>query len=173
MFRRPADPPPDDAPPTGLEDELDPSADSANGGQRSVVPDLAALPIAGITRRRMAALLGVLLAAWIVVVFARQVGEASAATTKAEDIATGNEALRQEVAALQGELGVIGRPEFVSQQARGYGLGSRHEIAFRLAPDAPPLPVDAPGSAAVRLGSELTDVSPLERWLTLLFGPSD
>jgi hypothetical protein len=77
------------------------------------------------------------------------------------------------VTALQGELGVIGRPEYVSQQARGYGLGSRTEISFRLAPDAPALPADAPGSAAVRLGSELTDVSPLERWLTLLFGPSD
>jgi cell division protein FtsB len=171
MFRRPAESPPDDAPPTGLDDELDLSADG-DGGPRSTVPDLAALPIAGITRRRMAGLLGVLLAAWIVVVFARQVGEASAATTKAEDIAAGNVALRQEVAALQSELGVIGRSEYVKQQARGYGLGSRTEIAFRLAPDAPPLPVDAPGSAAVRLGSELTDVLPLERWLTLLFGPS-
>jgi cell division protein FtsB len=173
MFRRPADQPLDDAPPTGIEDELDPIADGPDGDARPVGPDLAALPIAGITRRRMAALLGVLLAAWIVVVFARQVGEASAATAKAEDIAAGNVALRQEVTALQGELGVIGRPEYVSQQARGYGLGSRTEISFRLAPDAPALPADAPGSAAVRLGSELTDVSPLERWLTLLFGPSD
>jgi cell division protein FtsB len=173
MFRRPADLPPDDTPPTGLDDELDPLAGGQGGLQRSVAPDLAALPIVGITRRRMAALLGVLLAAWIVVVFARQVGEASAATAKAADIAAGNVALRQEVAALQGELGVIGRPEYVSQQARGYGLGSRTEVAFRLAPDAPSLPANAPGSAAVRLGSELTDVSPLERWLTLLFGPSD
>ncbi len=173
MFRRPADPPPDDDPSTGRDDELDPFAGSTDGGPQSIAPDLAALSIAGLTRRRMAGILGILLAAWIVVVFARQVGEASAATAKAEDIATGNVALRQEVAALQGELGVIGRPEYISQQARGYGLGSRSEIAFRLAPDSPPLPADAPGSAAVRLGSELTDVSPLERWLTLLFGPSD
>lgn len=173
MFRRPADPPPDDDPSTGLDDELDPSVGNLDGGPRSTAPDLAALPIAGLNRRRMAGILGILLAAWIVVVFARQVGEASAATAKAEGIATGNVGLRQEVAALQGELGVIGRPEYISQQARGYGLGSRSEIAFRLAPDSAPLPADAPGSAAVRLGSDLTDVSPLERWLTLLFGPSD
>ena len=46
-------------------------------------------------------------------------------------------------------------------------------LAFSLAPDAPPLPKDAPGSASVRLGADTTRVTPLESWLTLLFGPSD
>ena len=49
---------------------------------------------------------------------------------------------------------------------------ARDEIPFTLAPDAPPLAVDAPGSAAVRLGAESEHVAPLERWLTVLFGPS-
>ena len=34
------------------------------------------------------------------------------------------------------------------------------------------LAADAPGSAAQRVGARVS-VSPLERWLTLLFGPSD
>jgi hypothetical protein len=41
-----------------------------------------------------------------------------------------------------------------------------------LDPGAPPLPADAPGSAGLRVGAP-TPVSPLDRWLTLLFGPSD
>ena len=67
---------------------------------------------------------------------------------------------------------VIQRARFVLQQARGYGLGGAHEIPFTLAAGAPPLPPDAPGSASLRLGAP-TSVSPLERWLTVLFGPGD
>ena len=61
----------------------------------------------------------------------------------------------------------------IQQAARGYGLGRPAEIAFTLAADAPTLPDDAPGSAAVRVGATLGDVTPLERWLTVLFGPAD
>ena len=57
--------------------------------------------------------------------------------------------------------------------ARAYGLGGRKEIAFALAPDAPPLASDAPGSAGLRVGAAASRVSPLDRWLTLLFGPGD
>lgn len=146
---------------------------SLEGRPAIVAPDLAALPIAGITRRRMAAVIGVVLAAWIVIVFARQVGEASAATTQAERIATENVQRQGQVAALERELEVIARPRYIAQQARGYGLGSEREIPFALAPDAPALPDDAPGSATVRIGADTDPVSPLERWLTVLFGPSD
>ena len=151
------------------------TADDADrgGAPVRVAPDLAALPIVGITRRRMAALIGVLLAAWIVILFARQVGEAQAATSRAETLAVGNRSLQLEVAALERELDLIGRQRYVVQQARAYGLGSTREIAFTLSPDAPPLPPDAPGSAAVRVGAPRSDVSPLERWLTVLFGPTD
>ena len=58
------------------------------------------------------------------------------------------------------ELSEIQQPGFVQQAARAYGLGGRKEIAFALAPDAPPLPDDAPGSASHRLGSEAARVSP-------------
>ena len=49
-------------------------------------------------------------------------------------------------------------------------LGDPHEVPFTLAQGAPPLGPDAPGSAALRVGAP-TSISPLERWLTLLFGP--
>lgn len=176
MFQR-LRPPRFDATPDAP-DETDPARtgrgeDEAHGGRPAIVaPDLAALPIAGITRRRMAAVIGVLLAVWIVIVFARQVGEASAATTQAERIAIENVQRQGQVAALERELELIARPRYIAQQARGYGLGTEREIPFALAPDAPALADDAPGSAAVRIGADLDPVSPLERWLTVLFGPA-
>jgi cell division protein FtsB len=166
MSRRPEPDSVDDA----LED--DPGTPRGRDGQAAVAPDLAALPIVGITRRRMAILMSALLAAWIVVAFARQVGEASDAMARAQDIASTNAAMRIEVAALERELELIARQRYVEQQARAYGLGGSSETPFSLAADAPPLPEDAPGSAALRVGARADGVSPLERWLTVLFGPS-
>jgi hypothetical protein len=120
----------------------------------------------------MAMIASAMLAAWIVVAFARQVAEASEASTRADQIASGNAMLSLEVAQMERELDAIGRQRFIEQQARGHGVGGADEIAFTLAPDPPPLADDAPGSASVRLGSEGVVVEPLERWLTVLFGPS-
>ena len=53
-----------------------------------------------------------------------------------------------------------------------YGLGSSKEIAFTLGANAPTLPPDAPGSAGLRVGARNSG-TPLESWLTLLFGPGD
>jgi hypothetical protein len=157
----------DDAP-----DETDPVASAVAGPGSSGEPDLAALPIVGITRRRAAILLGALLAGWIIILFARQVSEASAATGRAETMVADNAAQRSEIAGLERELQRIQQQRFVVQQARGYGLGGPREIAFTLAPGASPLPDDAPGSATTRVGATVS-VSPLERWLTVLFGPGD
>jgi len=162
----------------------DPTAEAGSGRTTCLAPDdaeldivgepgLAALPIAGITRRRMSAVVATILAAWIVIVFVRQVSAAQAATERVAEIASGNIALRAQVSSLEREFELIGRQRYIEQQARGYGLGSPREIAFTLARDAPPLPDDAPGSAAVRVGAATADVTPLERWLTVLFGPSD
>ncbi|HEV8402160.1 MAG TPA: hypothetical protein VGQ31_03920 [Candidatus Limnocylindrales bacterium] len=165
MLRRFFPTPTDDAP-----DEMG-SAPSPDGGARAAgEPDLATLPIVGLTRRRMATLLGVALIGWVIILFARQVTDAAAATGRAEAMVAANQARQIEVAGLEHELEVIQEPAFIAQQARGYGLGGAHEIPFSLGPGASPLPSDAPGSASVRLGAP-TSVSPLERWLTLLFGP--
>ena len=173
MLRRPPDRMPDD-------DELDgPDAATANGGPDAdrgagrAPADLSSLAVAGLTRRRSAMLIGAMVAVWVVIVFARQVGAASAATARAEQMATDNAALTTQVDAMARELSLIQQPGFVQQAARAYGLGGRKEIAFALAPDAPPLADDAPGSASHRVGSEGSRVSPLDRWLTLLFGPGD
>lgn len=153
-------------------DESDPTASSVAGSTSSGEPDLAALPIIGITRRRAAILLGALLAGWIIILFARQVSEASAATGRAETMVLANTAKRSAIAGLERELQRIQQPRFVVQQARGYGLGGPKEIAFTLGASAPTLPPDAPGSAGLRVGAR-TSVTPLESWLTLLFGPGD
>jgi cell division protein FtsB len=167
MSRRPELDPLDDA----FEDDL--ATSDAPPGARVAALDLSSLPIAGITRRRVAIMASALLAAWIVIAFARQVGEASDAAARAQDIASANAALRLEVAAMDRELELIARQRYVEQQARAYGVGSSRETAFTLSPEAPPLPADAPGSAAGRVGAELDDIAPAERWLTVLFGPSD
>ena len=176
MFRRlrvpPADPPHDDDAAMPADDASADVGDAIGRGPSVVAPDLAALPIVGLTRRRIAGIVAALLAAWIVIVFARQVSEASAATALADDIAAGNVSAATRVAALERELDLIAGRRYVAQQARGYGLGNAREIPFSLAADAPALPEDAPGSAAVRVGADVIDVSPLERWLTVLFGPS-
>jgi cell division protein FtsB len=173
MSRRPSSAPPDPTPDPAADDALETGGAAPTGMLEIIAPDLAALPIAGITRRRVAAALGVLLAAWIIVLFARQVGEAQAAVGTADRIAIENVSKAAQVAALERELELIARQKYVAQQARGYGLGTAREIPFTLDPDAPSLPPDAPGSADQRLGADLEGITPLERWLTVLFGPSD
>jgi len=171
MFRWQAPAPPENASDeTGEDATPEPSTGFAPFGPGG--PDLASLPIAGITQRRMAILLGALLAAWIVLLFARQVSDASAASSRAEAMIAENAARHAEIAALERELDRIQHPRFILQQARGHGLGGHKEIAFTLDPDAPPLPANAPGSAALRVGAP-TAVSPLESWLTILFGSSE
>jgi cell division protein FtsB len=165
--RTPEPPPPSSSPSTPVNPG---SVDPTEAADR--LNPLDTLPIAGITRRRVGFLVAALVSVWIVVVFARQVGEASTASARAHQLAADNAQLAASVEALQHELQVIERPEYVSQQARGVQLGATNERPFSLAPGAPPLAADAPGSAAARLGSHESRESPLEAWLSLLFGPS-
>jgi hypothetical protein len=76
-------------------------------------------------------------------------------------------------AALRQELQLVTQERWILQQARAFQLGSRRERPFALAPGAPPLPADAPGSAVRRIGAEVEDRSPLDAWLEVLFGPAD
>jgi hypothetical protein len=155
----------------------DPSAAGVEGETREpdapqpAVPDLSALPIAGIGRRQLTLIVGAVAIVWIGVLFARQIGDASAAATRAEDLAVANDTLRDDIEGYRRELALIQRQEYVLIQARGYGLGKGREIPFSLAADAPPLPPDAPGSAAVRVGADVQPPTPFERWMELLFGP--
>lgn len=161
--RTPVTPPDEDAP-----DDFDEVEDLDGAGPS--MPDLSSLPVAGITRRRVGFLAGALISVWVVIVFARQVGEAAAATARVDDLRAANAELAGRLAALEREAELIQRQEWIEQQARGYRLGGGGEIPFALG-DAEPLPPDAPGSAAVRLGADARSMTPLESWLSLLFGP--
>ncbi|HEY7736385.1 MAG TPA: hypothetical protein VH813_06290 [Candidatus Limnocylindrales bacterium] len=135
--------------------------------------DLSAVPVVGITPRRMSLALGAVVAVWVAFAFARQVGAAADAARRAEDLRLSNARLASEVAALQQELQVIQRRPYISVEMRRYGLGRAKEIPFTLAAGAPALGPDAPGSAAARLGEDAPTTTPLESWLSLLFGPTD
>jgi len=134
---------------------------------------LADLPVAGLTRRRIGLLIAALVAAWVIVLFARQVGEASEASTRADEMRAQNEALSANVSALEQELALIQRQAYIEQQAREYRLGGPRELPFILADGAPALPADAPGTAATRLGAGTGNATPLDSWMNLLFGPTD
>jgi cell division protein FtsB len=156
------------APPT----EPDPVADQSSATGSGAV-DLTGLSVAGFTRRRIGWASAALVAVWIVILFARQVGDAQAAANQAVQLAADNAALADEVRALQGELDLIVKPQYVGLEARAHRLGNPREIAFTLDPSVS-APVDgAPGSASVRLGATTDRQTPLDSWLSLLFGPAD
>jgi cell division protein FtsB len=166
--------------PPSLERAHEPESDPSDGdGREEDAPrtpstaDLSALPIAGLTRGRLLAIAALFAAGWIAIAFVRQVGAAGDLGARADGLRADNSALEQQVAALQDELALVQTPEYIALQARAHRLGSSGEVPFVLAPDAPPLAADAPGSAAVRLGAEPAAQHPLDAWLTLLFAPSD
>ncbi|MEO8273025.1 MAG: hypothetical protein ABI620_03080 [Chloroflexota bacterium] len=123
-----------------------------------------------LSRRRVVTAAGVLLAGVLLLGFARQVGEATAASNRATDLRTANAALRDQVARLEQDLGHVRDVRFIRLEGRAYGLGGPHEIPFALAAGAPTLAADAPGSAAVRLGVVQHPRTPLDAWLEALFG---
>ena len=132
--------------------------------------DPASLP-SPISRRRAAMVAAGLVAAWLLIAFGRQVGDASAASARAAELRAANAGLQADLAALQADLLRVQSDQYIGVAARGTDLGRRHEIPFTLAADAPSLAPDAPGSAAQRVGGQAAPPSPLAAWLDLLFGP--
>ncbi|MBP1704888.1 MAG: hypothetical protein H6Q36_627 [Chloroflexi bacterium] len=131
------------------------------------------LGIAGIHSRHVVAAAVAVVVAWVLFSFAGQVSEAASAAERTERMRAENAALAANVRELEREVGIVAGSGWVAQQARAYQLGAADERAFRLAPGAPSLPPDAPGSSTVRLGaSPEGQMSPLEAWLDLLFGPA-
>ena len=134
--------------------------------------DPASLPMPSLSRRRVVTAAGVLLAGLLTLSFVRQVGEATAASDRAEELRAANAALRDEVARLQLDLGHVQDLHFIQLQGRAFGLGGKGEVPFALAAGASALESDAPGSAAVRLGAPSRPTSPIDAWLEVLFGSS-
>src|SRR4051812_26200075 len=101
MRRSPTQPDASPAGSDGLDTERGGAVDvTSTPTAAASVASLADLPVAGLTRRRIALLIGALVAAWVVVLFARQVGEASEATARAENMRIQNARLEADVAAL-------------------------------------------------------------------------
>ena len=146
----------------------DASATPDESGKRRLDP--ATLPLPGLSRRRLATVAGIVVAAWLVLAFGRQVGDATTASNRADDLRVANAALRQDVSMLQQDLARVQDDRFIRLQGREFGLGGPGEIPFTLAADAPALAADAPGSAAVRLGAVHDRRSSLEVWLSTIFG---
>jgi hypothetical protein len=126
--------------------------------------------LAGLDRRRLAWILAAAVAAWILFTFARQVGEAAEAAGRADRARAANATLAAQLDRLRAELELIQEPRYVALQARAYGVGGRGERQFTLEVGAPSLPPDAPGSASKRIGYREVTRTPLQAWITLLFG---
>jgi cell division protein FtsB len=157
-----------------VEDDMPagPNDDTAAATSATDGVDLSSLSVAGITRRRVAWLTAGLVSAWIVIVFARQAGDAASAAARVDQMNEDNRALAAEVASLEGELQVIEKPAYIAQAARAYRIGTDREVPFALDSSVPSPGADAPGSAALSLGARDRSMSPLESWLSILFGPS-
>ncbi len=140
------------------------------GSSRLGPAPLGEIGIAGLSRSRVAWFLAALFIGWIAVGFVGQAGDTARAAQRAVEVKADNAALEREVAALRAEVSLVTDPHWVAQQARSYGLGGTKEIPFVLAPGASPLPADAPGSAARRIGTPAARRAPLEVWLDVLFG---
>ena len=144
--------------------EVDPQAEQE--ARASVEPR----PSLGLSRRRVAVIFAGLICLWLVGVFARQVGEAAAASDQADAMRARNAAVVREIDSLQAELKTIQQPGFIDSAARGYLLGSVREVPFTIDPSAPSLAPDAPGSTGIRVEPPKTTESPLDAWLKALFG---
>ncbi len=131
---------------------------------------LPAVSFLGLDRRRLAWALAAVVAAWILLTFARQVGEAADAAARADRARAENATLAAQLDRLRAELQLIQEPRYVALQARAFGVGGRGERQFTLQAGAPSLPPDAPGSASQRIGYREVARTPLDAWIELLFG---
>ncbi len=146
------------------------TSDAASSSPQSSAP--ATIPALPITRRRMALVVGGIFVLWLIGVFARQVGEAQAAQTQADQLRARNVAMERDIQSLQREIALIKQPAFVAEMARGYLLGTPGEIPFKVDAAAPPLPADAPGSQGIVPETPSKPSNPLDAWLQAFSGPA-
>lgn len=131
-------------------------------------PPLGRMPVAGLSRRSLAGLVGALVILWIVIVFARAVADSASATGRAEQLREATAAAATKLEAERRELELVQTPAYVTLQARAYGYGGPGERVFGLQAGAPsPALITPLGEDPAGTGPR----SPLDDWLALLFGP--
>jgi cell division protein FtsB len=119
------------------------------------------------SRLQLGLLVGVLVAVWFVLAFARTMSQLNEATARTDAVRADNAALTQRLAAAQSEADLLQSDAYLRFAARSFGMGGPGERAFGLAPGAP-----AP-AAMVPLGQSnaaAQKATPLDDWLNLLFG---
>lgn len=110
---------------------------------------------------------GVILTAWLVVIFGRAIADSNALSQRQAQEEAVNAQLRAQVEQGRAEINFIKSDLFLQFQARAVGMGAAGENAFALEPNSPsPRPLTPLGSD--RPQTETT--TPLEDWLSLLFG---
>jgi hypothetical protein len=132
------------------------------------LPPLGRRPVVGLSRRRLAILVGAIVVFWIVVVFARAVADRASSVARAEAVGRDAAAAVSQLVAERFELLLIQTPAYIRLEARAYGYGPPGERAFALEEGGPP------PAAITPLGGQPASSrtrSPLEAWLQLLFGP--
>jgi cell division protein FtsB len=111
--------------------------------------------------------MGLLVCAWLVVIFGRALAEANSLTARLAVEQTVNDQLRARVEAGRREIALVQTSAFLDFEARLFGMGRPGEKPFALQPGAPSPPPLTP------LGNEsppATASAPLNDWLRLLFG---
>lgn len=118
-------------------------------------------------RRGVSILVGMLVAGWLVFIFAGALNHAEEVDEIAAQLRQDNAELQRRVEAGRGEMEWVRKNPFLDLQARAYGFGSAGERSFALPDDAPsPPPLELLGAGTERAATR----TPLDEWLDLLFG---
>jgi hypothetical protein len=119
-------------------------------------------------RRTVYLLMGLVLGAWLFMVFANALADANEQRARLALERAENERLAALVEAGTQEIVTIDEPAFLQLLARGYGMGVPVERPFALAPGAPPPPELRPlGQPRER---PVASSTPVDDWVELLIG---
>ena len=119
------------------------------------------------SRLQLGVVVGIVVALWFVLAFARTMSQLNEATTRTAGVRAENAALTGRLAAAQKEADLLQSDAYLRFAARSFGMGGAGERAFGLAPGAPSPPAIVPLGQSTAAQQPAT---PLDNWLSLLFG---
>lgn len=119
------------------------------------------------TRVHLALLGAVFVSLWVVLAFGSTMAQLNDATERAAVVRAQNAELTSRLAGAQTESALLQSEAYLRFEARGFGMGMPGERSFGLAPGAPaPAPMIPLGGSA----DTPAPATPLDNWLSLLFG---
>jgi hypothetical protein len=120
-----------------------------------------------VERRSAFLIVGLVVAAWLLIVFANALADASEQNARLAREQAVNDALKERLVQGAAELELVQGRTFQDFLARGYGMGVPAEKPFARAPGAPP---PAPMTPLGHADPVTAVTTPLEDWLDLLVG---